>query len=437
MQATLESLNGLERRLNVSLPLSEIDTEVAVRLKKIARTAKLSGFRPGKVPLKIVEQQFGPQVRQEVLGDVVKKSFGEAVREQNLRVAGLPSIEPRVDGDSAGAFEYSATFEVYPDVHVADVSGLSFKRPVHEIVESDVDRTLEILRRQRVTFDPVERPAASGDLVTIDYRGTIDGIEFPGGAAADHGVVLGQGRLLPEFESHVTGVAAGGTAAFDLKFPDDYHGKEVAGKNAHFEVTVKRVAAPRLPEVDADFAKQMGIEDGDLEKLRAEIRSNVEREVKTRIRRRLKDQVMQALFDANQIEVPKALVDMESERLSQAAAQDLAARGVDVRQLPFPREGFEPQARRRVTLGLILAELVRAHDLQPRPDQVRAAVEEHAQSFEHPREVVKWYYQVPERLNEFESMALEENVVQWVTSTAQVEDEAIGFDELMGNAGHA
>lgn len=434
MQATLESLNGLERRLNVSLPLTEIDTEVSARLKKIARTAKLAGFRPGKVPLKIVEQQFGPQVRQEVLGDVVKKSFGDAVREQNLRVAGLPSIEPRSGGEGGGAFEYSATFEVYPEVTVTDVSSLQFKRPVHEIVEADVDRTLEILRRQRVKFDPVERPAAAEDLVTIDYRGTIDGVEFPGGSASDHGVILGQGRLLPEFESHLVGLSAGATAAFDLQFPDTYHGKDVAGKTARFEVTLQRVAAPRLPDLDAEFAKQMGIEDGDLEKLRAEVRSNVEREIKARVRKRIKDQVMQALLDANELPIPKSLVDMEAQRLTQATMQDLASRGVDVQRLPFPAEGFETQARRRVSLGLILAELVRAHDLGPRPEQVRAAVEEHAQSFEHPREVVKWYYQVPERLNEFESVVLEDNVVQWVTRTAQVEDEAVGFDELMGNA---
>lgn len=434
MQATLESLDGLERRLNVSLPLAEIDTEVTARLKKIARTAKLSGFRPGKVPLKIVEQQFGPKVRQEVLGDVVKKSFGDAVREQNLRVAGLPSIEPRAGGEGTGAFEYSATFEVYPEVTVADVSGLSFKRPVHEVVETDVDRTLEILRRQRVRFDPVERPAAAEDLVTIDYRGTIEGVEFPGGAATDHGVVLGRGRLLPDFEAHLIGLSPGSTTTFDLQFPDTYHGKEVAGKTARFEVTLKRVAAPRLPDVDEAFAKQMGIEDGDLEKLRTEVRSNVEREIRHRIRKRVKDQVMQALLDANRIPVPKALVDMETQRLTQAAMQDLAARGMDVQQVPFPRDGFEAQAKRRVTLGLILAELVRAHDLNPRPDQVRAAVEEHAQSFEHPREVVKWYYQVPERLNEFESVVLEDNVVEWVTRTARIEDEAVGFDELMGNA---
>ena len=415
MQATLESLNGLERRLNVSLPLTEIDTEVSARLKKIARTAKLAGFRPGKVPLKIVEQQFGPQVRQEVLGDVVKKSFGDAVREQNLRVAGLPSIEPRSGGEGGGAFEYSATFEVYPEVTVTDVSGLQFKRPVHEIVEADVDRTLEILRRQRVKFDPVERPAAPEDLVTIDYCGTIDGVEFPGGSASDHGVILGQGRLLPEFEAHLIGLSAGATAAFDLQFPDTYHGKDVAGKTARFEVTLKRVAAPRLPDLDAEFAKQMGIEDGDLEKLRAEVRSNVEREIKARIRKRVKDQVMQALLDANELPIPKSLVDMEAQRLTQATMQDLASRGVDVQRLPFPAEGFETQAKRRVSLGLILAELVRAHDLGPRPEQVRAAVEEHAQSFEHPREVVKWYYQVPERLNEFESIVLEDNVVQWVT----------------------
>jgi trigger factor len=432
MQATLESLNGLERRLNVSLPLAEIDNEVAVRLKKIARTAKLSGFRPGKVPLKIVEQQFGPQVRREVLGDIVKKSFGDAVREQNLRVAGLPSIEPRPAGVGTGAFEYSATFEVYPEVSVADVSGLSFKQPVHEVADADVDRTLEILRRQRVKFDPVERAAANDDLVTLDYRGTIDGVEFAGGTAIDYGVVLGQGRLLPEFETHLVGLSPGDSTAFELRFPDAYHGKDVAGKTAHFEVTLKQVAAPRMPDLDAEFAKQMGIEDGDLEKLLAEVRSNVEREIRNRIRQRVKDQVMRALLEVNQIPVPKALVDMEAQRLAQAARQDLAARGVDVQQLPFPPDGFEAQAKRRVSLGLILAELVRAHGLQPRPEQVRAAVEEHAQSFEHPGEVVKWYYQVPERLNEFDSVVLEDNVVQWVMATARVEEEVVGFDELMG-----
>jgi trigger factor len=434
MQASLESLSGLERRLNVSLPLAEIDTEVAARLRKIARNAKISGFRPGKVPLKIVEQQYGPQVRQEVLGDLVKKSFGDAVREQNLRVAGLPNIEPRPVGEGIEAFEYSATFEVYPEVKTADVTGLNLKRPVHEVVEADVERTFEILRRQRVTFDPVERPAAAEDLVTIDYCGTIDGVEFPGGAATDHKVVLGQGRLLPDFEAHLIGLSAGGSTGFELTFPETYHGKEVAGKTAHFEITLKQVAAPRLPEVDAEFAKQMGIEDGDLAKLRAEVRSNVEREVRNRIRKRVKDQVMQALLDANEIPVPKALVDVESQRLAHAAMQELASRGVDVKQLPFPQEGFEPQAKRRVSLGLILAELVRTNDLQPRPDQVRAAVEEHAQSFEHPREVVKWYYQVPDRLNEFESIVLEDNVVQWVIRTAQVEDQTVAFDELMGNA---
>jgi trigger factor len=239
---------------------------------------------------------------------------------------------------------------------------------------------------------------------------------------------------LPDFEAHLAGLSAGETVAFELQFPDTYHGKDVAGKTARFEVALKRVAGPQLPEVDAEFAKQMGIDDGDLAKLRAEVRSNVEREVRNRIRKRVKDQVMQALLDANEIPVPKALVDMETQRLTQAAMQDLASRGLDMQQFPFPREGFEAQAKRRVSLGLILAELVRAHDLQPRPDQVRAAVEEHSQSFEHPREVVKWYYQVPERLNEFESIVLEDNVVEWVTKTAQVEDQAVAFDELMGNA---
>lgn len=434
MQTTLENLNGLERRLNVSLPLSEIDSEVQARLRRIARTAKISGFRPGKVPLKIVEQQFGPQVRQEVLGDVVRKSFGEAIREQNLKVAGLPNITPRPAGDGAGAFQYTATFEVYPDVQVQDVSGIQLKRPIHEVVEADVDRTLGILRRQRMTFEPVERPAAPEDLVTIDYRGTIDGAEFAGGSAMDFGVILGQGRFLPEFEANVIGLAAGDSDAFEVRFPDDYAGKEVAGKTARFEVTVKRVAAPKMPELDAEFAQQMGIEDGDLDRLRSEVRSNVEREVKNRIQKRIKGQVMQALLDANEIPVPKALVDLETQRLAQATMQDLAARGIDVQKLPVPKEGFEEQAKRRVSLGLILSELVRAHGLQARPEQVKAAVEEHAQSFEHPREVVKWYYEQATRLNGFESVVLEDNVVEWVLKTAQVEDQLVEFDELMGNA---
>jgi len=434
MQATLESLSGLERRLNVSLPLNEIDTEVQTRLKKIARTAKISGFRPGKVPLKIVEQQFGPQVRKEVLGDIVKRSFGDAVREQKLKVAGFPNIEPRQGEDSAGAFEYSATFEVYPEIRVSDVAGVKLKRPVHEVAEVDVDRTLDILRKQRVTYEPEERPAANEDEVTIDYRGTIDGEEFAGGAATDYSVVLGQNRLLPAFETNILGLAPGGRTLFELTFPDDYHGTEVAGKTARFEVTLKRIAAPKLPEVGAEFARQMGVEDGDLSKLRAEVRSNVEREVKKRIQIRVKEQVMQALLDAIPIEVPKSLVDMETQRLTHTAAQDLAARGVDMKQVLFPRERFEAQARRRVSLGLILAELVKTHGLQPRPEQLRAAIEDHAQSFERPEEVLKWYYQAPERLNEFESIVLEDNVVEWVIKGAEVEDQPVAFDELMGRA---
>jgi trigger factor len=270
--------------------------------------------------------------------------------------------------------------------------------------------------------------------VTIDYRGTIDGVEFPGGAATDHSVVLGQGRLLPAFESGLLGVSAGGSTSFELKFPDDYHGAEVAGKTARFDVTMQRVAAPKLPEVDAEFARQMGVEEGDVAALRRDVRSNVEREVSRRIRTRLKEQVMQALLDANPIEVPRSLVDMEAQRVAQATMQDLAARGVDVRQIPLDPQRFESQARRRVALGLILAEAVKSHNLQPRPEQVRAAVQDHAQGFERPDEVVKWYYQAPERLNELEATVLEDNVVEWVVSSADVEDKPTAFNELMGHA---
>lgn len=434
MQANLETLGQLERRLSIAVPMSEIEGEVETRLKKLTRTVKMHGFRPGKVPLKVVAQQYGPQVRQEVLGDTLEKTFGEAVKEQNLRVAGYPKFEAKPLGQDAQQFEYSATFEVYPEITLGDISGVKIERPVLEVSEQDVDKTLEVMRKQRVTYESVQRAAQEGDRVTMDYRGTIDGTEFAGGAAQNQQVVLGEGRLLPDFEKQLPGMQAGDSKTFELRFPDDYHGKDVAGKTAAFEVKVSEVAGPKLPEIDAEFAKSLGVADGDLGKLRQEVRANLEREVKNRLKARVKDKAMQALIDTTQIDVPKSLVGMEVDRLQQSTRQDLAARGVKVTDdTPLPRDLFEQQAQRRVTLGLILAEIVKAHQLQPKPEQVRSVVEEQAQSYERPEEVVRWFYQSPERLRDIESLVLEDNVVDWVLKTAKVEDAPVAFDELMGN----
>jgi len=431
MQTSLETLGTLERRLHVSVPQTEIQGEVDTRLKRLARTAKVAGFRPGKVPLRIVAQQYGAQVRQEVLGEALQRSFSEAIREQNLKVVGYPRFEPRGD-QGAADFEYSATFEVYPEVVLGDLAQVVMEKPQVAIGDPEIEKTLQVLRKQRATFEEVSRPAALGDQVTIDFRGTLEGKEFEGGKGEDVPVVLGEGRLLADFEKHVAGMSAGESKTFELTFPQDYHGKEVAGKTAAFEVSLKQVAERKLPEVDAAFAQALGVADGDVSKLREEIRVNLEREVKGRVRARIKEQVMQALLDTSKLELPKTLVDMEAEQLAQNMQRDLEMRGVKSQGSGLPADMFREQAERRVRLGLITAEAVRFHGLQAKPDQVRSVVEEFAQSYEHPQEVVKWYYAAPERLRDAESLALEENLVAWVQSRAKLVDKPVDFDEFMG-----
>ncbi|HXF18506.1 MAG TPA: trigger factor [Burkholderiales bacterium] len=434
MQANLETLSSLERRLSVTLPLDKVNTEVASRLKRLAATVKLHGFRPGKVPMSIVEQQFGGQVRQEVLGDAVQRSFGEAVKEKNLRVAGYPRIEVKPGDMPTEKLEYIATFEVYPEVSLGELAQIKIERPVVDINDAEVDKTVEILRKQRTHYHAVERCARQGDQVRIDYRGTIAGQAFDGGSGTDQNVLLGGGQLLADFEKNLIGMQAGEQREFDLRFPDDYHGKQVAGKDAHFEVQLKEVQEPHVPEANAEFAKALGIADGDLTKMRADVKANLEREVKTRANKRVKDQVMKALLDATKVEVPRALLDMEVERLMQNMRHDLEQRGLKSDQIPMPKEAFEPEAVRRVSLGLILAELVKLHQLNAKPEQIKAVVQEYAQSYEKPEEVVRWYYQQPERLREVESIVLEDNVVQWTLSNAKVEAKPTDFDDLMGNA---
>ena len=432
MQANLEQISTLERRINLAVPMQQIETEVNNRLRDIARNTKLDGFRRGKVPMSLVTKQYGGQIHQEVLGDAVQKSFMEAVQSHQLKVAGYPRIEPRTDATDKDAIEFSATFEVYPEITLGDIGTAKITRPVVTVGDADVDKTLDVLRKQRVQFNTVDRASLAGDLVTLDYVGKIDGAIFAGGEAKGFRVVLGEGRTLPEFETALVDVKAGENKAFDVACPDDYQAQELAGKTATFEVSVADVAAPQLPEVDAEFARSLGIADGDVQKMRAEIQANLEREVKNRIHAKLKEQVMQAFLDSTKIDVPKSLLEMETRRLMQNARNDMQARGMNVNDVPLPADIFADQAARRVSLGLILAEAVRVNGLTARPEQINVLIEEFAQSYEDPQEVIKWHRQNPERMQEIESLALENNVVEWALAQAQVEDQSVSFDELMG-----
>jgi trigger factor len=431
MQTNIETLSQLERRLNVAVPAEQIDKEVEQRLKKLSRTVRLAGFRPGKVPLKIVAQHYGSQVRSEVIGDAVQRAFSDAVREQNLRVAGYPRIERKEGGDSK-QISFSAIFEIYPEVKLGEIGAARVERPSLSVGDAEVEKTIQILRKQRVSWESVTRGSQAGDRVTVDFTGRIDGNEFPGGKGADVVVVLGEGRMLAEFESGISGAAAGEQKTFQVTFPADYAGREVAGKTSTFDTAVKKVEEPKLPEVDAAFAKSLGVADGDTTKMRGEIKANVEREVKKRIDNDVKQKVMQALVDTTHIELPKSLVEIETQRLVQQTRADLESRGLKMERLPVNPETFEQQAKRRVALGLILGELVKAQGLAAKPEQVRTLVDDYAQSYEQPSEVVKWVYSEPQRLSEFEALAVESNVVGWVLGHAKVEDKAVSFDELMG-----
>jgi trigger factor len=430
MAANVETLGTLERRVSMSVPVNEIESQVDARLKKLARDVKMPGFRPGKVPMKIVAATYGSQVRSEVLGDAVQKTFTQVVRDANLKVAGYPKIEKKDSNENA--LEFSATFEIYPEVKVGELASREVERPQAKVGDAEVDKTIEILRKQRVRFVATDRAAQDGDRLTVDFSGSIDGVPFEGGKAENFPFVLGEKRMLPEFEAAARGMKAGESKSFELKFPDDYQGKEVAGKQAVFQLLLKTLEAPELPALDAEFAKQLGVADGDLDKMRGEVRANVEREVKKRVDAQVKNQALQALLDATPLELPKSLVEMESHELVQRAAADLQARGIKPEQMPLNPQMFEETAKRRVALGLIIAELSRAEGLQPKPAEVRAVVEQEAQSYENPAEVVKWFYMQPQRLSEMESVALEANVVKWVLSKAQVKDKEIPFDELMG-----
>jgi trigger factor len=432
MQANLEVLEGLARRLDIGVPMSQVEAEVQSRLKRMSHNVKMDGFRPGKAPMAAIARQYAPGVRQEVLGESLQNQFGQAVQSQQLRIAGYPRFEPKAGAESANELVFSALFEVYPDVSVGALNTEKISKPVVTIGEAEIDKTLEVLQKQRRSFEAVGRAAMEGDLIKFDYQGTIAGEAFAGGNGQDLNAVIGEGRLLKEFEQNLTGLKAGDNKGFDLTFPDNYAAQELAGKGAHFEIQVKEIQAPRLPVVDAEFARALGVDDGDVAKLKAEVKSNLEREVKRRTQTRLREQVMEVLLQKSALDLPQSLIGMEIERLQKMTEADMQSKGVQTMKLSA--DMFKEQAERRVRLGLILAEVVQKQKLVATPDQIRALIEDQAQSYEAPDEVLQWYYQSPERMQEIESLALEENVVAWVAGQAQVEDVPTSFEELMGRA---
>ena len=436
MQPVVETLSGLERRVDLAVSVADVEKEVQAQLKRVARTAKVPGFRPGKAPLAMLERSHGPGIRYDVINGQVGRAFEQAVDGAKLRVAGSPTLEPKTEGVADDTLAFTATFEVYPEVAVPDLSALSVTRYETAVTDAEVQQTLDVLRKQRANFEAREgRAAQDGDRVTLDFVGTIDGVPFEGGKAENFPFVLGQGRMLPEFEAAAKGLKAGETKVFPLKFPDDYQGKEVAGKTAEFTITVKEVAEGVLPEVNAEFAKSLGQAEGDVEKLKADIRTNIEREAKARTQGRTKASVMDALVEAGKFDVPKALVDSDVQSRVQAAREELKQRGVpNAESVPIPAEAFATESERRVRLGLLVSELVKVENLKAKPDQIRARIEDFAQSYEKPEEVVRYYLTDKARLAEIEAIVLEDNVVQHVLSKAKVKDEQVSFDELMGTA---
>jgi len=434
MAVTVETLEKLERKITLTLPTAAIETEVQNRLKNLARTVKMDGFRPGKVPLSVVTQRYGYSVQYEVLNDKVGEAFAVAANEANLRVAGQPRISEK-EGAPEGELTFDAVFEVFPEVKLGDLSDVTIEKLTSEVDDAAIDKTIEILRKQRRTFAqrPQDAAAQDGDRVTVDFEGKLDGEPFQGGKAEDFQFLVGEGQMLKEFEDAVRGMKTGESKTFPLAFPEDYHGKDVAGKTADFLVTVKKIEAAHLPEVNEAMAKSLGIADGSIDGLRADIKTNLEREVKFRLLARNKQAVMDALLSKAELDLPKASVEAEVARLREGAVADLKQRGIkDADKVEIPADVFLPQAERRVRLGLVVAELVRANELHAKPEQLKAHIDELAASYEKPEDVVRWYFGDRQRLAQVEAVVVENNVSDFVLGQAKVTEKAVAFDELMG-----
>jgi trigger factor len=437
MAVTVETLEKLERKITLSLPVDVITKEVDLRLKRVARQVKIDGFRPGKVPMNIVAQRYGYSTQFEVMNDKVGEAFAVATSEAKLRVAGQPNITEK-EGAPEGQMQFEAVFEVYPEVKFADMSAVEVETVSAEVTEAAIDKTIDILRKQRRTFAQrgLDGAAQDNDRVTIDFEGKIDGEPFQGGKAEDFQFLLGEGQMLKEFEDAVRGMKSGESKTFPLSFPADYHGKEVAGKQSDFLVTLKKVEAAHLPEVTDELAKSLGVAEATIAGLRADIKKNLEREVKFRLLGRNKQAALDAVATKAELDLPKASVQAELDRMIEGARADLKQRGIkDADKAPIPDDIFRPQAEKRVRMGLVVADLVRANNLQATADQIKAHIEELASSYEKPADVVRWYYSDMSRLGEVEAIVIENNVTDFILSKAKVNAKAISFDELMGQQG--
>ena len=434
MAVTVETLDKLERKITLNLPVGAIQSEVDARLRKLARTVKMDGFRPGKVPMNVVAQRYGYSVHYEVMNDKVGQAFTSAANEAQLRVAGQPRITES-ESSAEGQMAFDAVFEVFPEVKLGDLATAEVEKFSAEVTDAAIDKTVEILRKQRRTFAlrAKDAPAQDTDRVVVDFEGKIDGEPFAGGKAEDYQFIVGDGQMLKEFEEAVRGMKLGESKTFPLAFPADYHGKDVAGKTADFMVTVKKIEAANLPDVDAALAKSLGIAEATVEGLRSDIRKNLEREVKYRLLARNKQVAMDALLSKADLDLPKSSVQSELERMIESARADLKQRGIkDADKAPIPEDIFRPQAERRVRLGLVVAELVRANALHAKPEQIKAHIDELAASYEKPADVVRWYYGDNRRMAEVEGVVIENNVTEFILSSAKVSEKSITFDELMG-----
>ena len=434
MAVTVETLEKLERKITLTLPVGSIQSEVDSRLRKLARTVKMDGFRPGKVPMNVIAQRYGYSVHYEVMNDKVGEAFASAANEAKLRVAGQPRITES-EASPEGQMAFDAVFEVFPEVKIADLTTAEVEKISAEVTDTAIDKTVEILRKQRRTFAqrPQDAAVQDTDRVTVDFEGKIDGEPFAGGKADGYQFIVGDGQMLKEFEDATRGMKLGESKTFQLAFPAEYHGKDVAGKTADFMVTLKKVEAANLPDVDGELAKSLGIADATVEGLRADIRKNLEREVKFRLLGRNKQVAMDALIEKAELDLPKSSVQAEVERMIEGARADLKQRGIkDADKAPIPDDVFRPQAERRVRLGLVVAELVRSNDLQAKPEQIKAHIDELAASYEKPADVVRWYYGDNRRMAEVEAIVIENNVTDFVLGKVKVSEKAISFDELMG-----
>jgi len=427
MQVSVENTSALERRMTIGVPAERIETEVNKRLQQTARRAKVPGFRPGKVPMSVIRQRYEASARQEALGDLIQETFYEAVVEQKLNPAGAPAVEPKVF-EKGKDLEYVATFEVFPEFEVKGLDGIEIERQDASVEDADIDKMLDVLRKQGTRYEAVDRAAANDDQVTIDFVGTQDGEAFAGGSAEGTKLVLGSGRMIPGFEDGLVGAKAGDERVLDLTFPEDYQNLDLAGKAAQFKVTVKEVAAPELPELNEAFFKQFGVEETTVEGFCAEVRKNMERELRQALKTKVKNQVMDGLLAANQIDVPAALISNEVDRLRVQAVQQF---GGNIQPEQLPAELFSEQAKRRVLLGLIIAEMVKQFELKPDDARVRELIEEMAAAYQEPEQVVKWYYQNEQQLNEVRSVVLEEQVVDTVLKQAKVTDKQVSYEDAV------